>query len=141
MGVVYAPLVRGRALVAVAIAVVCGLVVAFGSGLAATGRKQRVSSACKIVSVPVLHPRLSPSAPPVALSSILGVLRRPRTSVSELPPGGAPLLGYSVLWVNYIHLLATGPDQTRYFLTPGIIDIHISAECLRSLSPLSANVV
>ena len=74
------------------------------------------------------------TTPPVALSSILEVLRRPRSSAAELPPGGVPLFGYSVLWVDYVHLLATGSDQTRYFLLPGIIDAQLSAACLHSLS-------
>jgi mono/diheme cytochrome c family protein len=75
------------------------------------------------------------TTPPVALTSILEVLQRPRSSAAELPPGGVPQLGYSVLWVNYVHLLATGPDQTRYFLIPGIRDMQLSAACLHSLSP------
>jgi hypothetical protein len=125
---------RVRGLVAIAVAIACSLIIALSSGLAAAGRKQQISSVCGIVSAPVLHPRLLFTTPPVALTSILEVLRRPRSSAAELPPGGVPF-GYSVLWVNYVHLLATGPDQTRYFLTPGIIDAQLSAACLHSLSP------
>jgi hypothetical protein len=125
---------RVRGPVAIAVAVACSLTIALSSGLAAAGRKQQISSVCGIVSAPVLRPRLLLATPPVALSSILEVLRRPRSSAAELPPGGVPF-GYSVLWVNYVHLLATGPDQTRYFLIPGIIDAQLSASCLHSLSP------
>jgi hypothetical protein len=125
---------RGWGLVAVAVAVACSLTIALSSGLAAAGRKQQASQACGIVSAPVLRPRLLHTTPPVALSSILEVLRRPRSSAAELPPSGVPF-GYSVLWVNYVHLLATGPGQTRYFLIPGIIDAQLSAACLHSLSP------
>jgi hypothetical protein len=125
---------RVRGPVAIAVAVACSLTIALSSGLAAAGRKQQISSVCGIVSAPVLRPRLLLTTPPVALSSILEVLRRPRSGAAELPPGGVPF-GYSVLWVNYVHLLTTGPDQTRYFLIPGIIDAQLSAACLHSLSP------
>lgn len=125
---------RVRGLVAIAVAVACSLVIALSSGLAAAGRTQQANQPCGIVSAPVLRPRLLFTSPPVALSSILEVLRRARSSAAELPPGGVPF-GYSVLWVNYVHLLATGPDQTRYFLIPGIIDAQLSAACLHSLSP------
>ena len=126
---------RGRALLAAAIAVVCGLVAAFGSGLAAGGRGQRVRRCAGIVSAPLSHPRLLSTAPPVALSSILEVLRRPRSSSDELPPGGIPQLGYSVVWFNYVHFLASGPDRTRYYLILGIEDVQLPAVCLRLLSP------
>jgi hypothetical protein len=125
---------RARGLVAVAVAITCSLILALSSGLAAAGRKQQANPVCGIVSAPVLRPRLLFATPPVALASILEVLRRARSSAAELPPGGVPF-GYSVLWVNYVHLLATGPDQTRYFLIPGIIDAQLSAACLHSLSP------
>jgi hypothetical protein len=125
---------RVRGLVAIAVAIACSLILALSSGLAAAGRKQQANQPCGIVSAPVLHPRLLFTTPPVALTSILEVLRRPRSSAAELPPGGVPF-GYSVLWVNYVHLLATVPDQTRYFLLPGIIDAQLSAACLHSLSP------
>ena len=126
---------RVRGLIAVAVAVACSLVVVLSSGLAAAGHKQQVPSVCEIVSAPALRPRLLLTTPPVALSSILEVLQRPRSSAAELPPGGVPRLGYSVLWFNYIHFLASGPDQTRYFLIPGIIGVQLSAACLHSLSP------
>ncbi|MFI4992086.1 MAG: c-type cytochrome [Solirubrobacterales bacterium] len=122
-------------LVAVAVAVMCSLVVVLSSGLASAGRKRQANPVCEIVSAPVFRPRLLLTAPPVALTSILEVLQRPRSSAAELPPGGVPGLGYSVLWVNYVHLLATGPDRTRYFLIPGIRDVQLSAACLHSLSP------
>ncbi len=126
---------RVRGLVAAAVAVACSLVVVLSSGLAAAGHKQQVPSVCEIVSAPVLRPRLLSTTPPVALSSILEVLRHPRSSAAELPPGGVPRLGYSVLWFNYVHLLAMGPNRTSYFLIPGIIDVQLSAACLHSLSP------
>ena len=72
--------------------------------------------------------------PPAALTSILEVPRIPRGSAAELPPGGAPRRGYSRLWINYIHLVARGPDRTRYFLIPGTIDVQLSAACLHLLS-------
>ncbi len=125
---------RVRGLVAIAVAIACSLILALSSGLAAAGRKQQANQPCGIVSAPVLHPRLLFTTPPVALTSILEVLRRARSSAAELPPGGVPF-GYSALWVNYIHLLATGPRQTRFFLIPGMIDAQLSAACLHSLSP------
>jgi len=125
---------HARALVVIVIAVACSLAVALDSGLAAAGRKQQAHSLCELVSAPVRRPRLLSTAPPAALTSILEVLQHPRSSAAELPPGGAPQLGYSVLWVNYIHLLASGPDGTRYFLIPGIRDVQLSTACLHSLS-------
>lgn len=126
---------RGRTLLAVAVAVVCGLVAAFGSGLAAGGHGQRVRRCAGVVSAPLSYPRLLSTVPPVALSSILEVLRRPRSSSVELPPGGIPRLGYSVVWFNYVQFLASGPDRTRYYLIPGIEDAHLPTACLRLLSP------
>lgn len=126
---------RGRALLAVAVVVVCGLVATFGFGLAAGGRGQRVRRCAGIVSAPLSHPRLLSTAPPAALSSILEVLRRPRSSSVELPPGWIPRLGYSVVWFDYVHFLASGPDRTRYYLIPGIEDVHLPVACLRLLSP------
>ena len=117
-----------------AVTIACSLAVALSSGLAATGRKQQAHSVCEIVSAPIRRPRLLSTAPPAALTSILEVLQHPRSSAAELPPGGAPQLDYSVLWVNYIHLLASGPDGTRYFLIPGIRDVQLSTACLHSLS-------
>jgi hypothetical protein len=124
--------------VAIAVAIACSLTLALSSGLAAAGRKQQANQPCGIVSAPVLRPRLLFTTPPAALTSILEVLRRARSSAAELPPGGVPF-GYSALWVNYIHLLATGPAQTRFFLIPGIIDAQLSAACLHSLSPSERN--
>lgn len=120
---------------AAAVAVACSLVVVLSSGLAATGHKRQAHSVCELASAPLRRPRLLSTAPPAALTSILEVLQRLRSSAAELPPGGVPRLGYSVLWVNYVHLLATGPDRTRYFLIPGIRDVQLSAACLHSLSP------
>lgn len=131
----YAVPMRARGLLAIVIAIACSLALTLNSGLAAAGRKQQAHSVCELVSAPVRRPRLLSTAPPTALASILEVLQRPRSSAAELPPGGAPQLGYSVLWVNYIHLLASGPDGTRYFLIPGIIDVQLPAACLHSLSP------
>jgi Cytochrome C oxidase, cbb3-type, subunit III len=125
---------RARGLVAMTIAVACSLAVALSSGLAATGHKRQAHSVCELVSAPIRRPRLLSTAPPAALTSILEVLRRPRNSAAELPPGGAPQIGYSVLWVNYIRLLASGPDGTRYFLIPGIRDVQVSTACVHSLS-------
>ena len=125
---------RVRGFVAIAVAVTCSLALTLNSGLAAAGRKQQAHSVCELVSAPIRRPRLLSTAPPAALTSILEVLQRPRNSATELPPGGAPQLGYSVLWINYIRLLASGPDGTRYFLIPGIRDVQLSATCLHSLS-------
>jgi mono/diheme cytochrome c family protein len=123
--------------VVVVVAVVCSLVVVLSSGLAAGGSEPHIRRCSGIVSVspPRLHPRLLFTEPPVMLSSILEVLRRPRSSPDELPPGGIPQLGYSVVWFNYVHFLANGPDRTSYYLIPGIQDVQLPAACLRLLSP------
>jgi hypothetical protein len=126
---------RARGLVAIAVAIVCSLTLVLSSGLAAAGGRQHANQACRIVSAPVLRPRLLSTTPPAALTSILEVLRRARSSAAELPPGGVPRFGYSALWVNYVHLLATGPGQTRYFLIPGIVDERLSAACMHTLPP------
>jgi hypothetical protein len=126
---------RVRGLVAIAVAIAGSLTFALSSGLATAGRKQQVNRTCEIVSALALRPRLLRTTPPVAFTSILEVLRHAGSSAGELPPGGVSRLGYSALWVNYVHLLATGPDQTRYFLIPGIIDAQLSATCLHSLAP------
>jgi hypothetical protein len=125
---------RVRGLVAIAVAIACSLTLALSPGLAAAGRKQQANQPCGIVSAPVLRPRLLFTPPPVALTSILEVFRRARSGAAELPPGGVPF-GYSAVWVNFVHLLATGPDKAHYFLIPGIIDAQLSAACLHSLSP------
>ncbi len=81
------------------------------------------------------RPQVLFTAPPVALSSILEVLRRPRSGFGELPPGGIPQLGYSVVWFDYIHFLASGSGGTRYYLIPGIREVQLPTACLRLLSP------
>jgi len=119
----------------VAVAVACSLVVVLSSGLAAAGRKQQANPVCEIVSAPVLRPRLLFTTPPVALTSILEVLRRPQSRMEMLPPGGLPRFGYSVLWFNYVRFLGSGAEQTRYYLIPGITNLQLPADCLRSLPP------
>jgi len=128
---------RVRGLVVAAVAVVCSLVVVFSSGLAAGGGKRRIDSAClgTIVGVPRVYPRLLHTAPPVALTSILEVLRRPAGSADRLPARGTPGPEYSVVWVDYVRFLAAGPGQTRFFLIPGIFGLRLSAACVRSLPP------
>lgn len=128
---------RTRGLVAAAVALVCSLAVVLSPGLAAGGSGQRVRRCAGIVpvSAPQLRPRLLFTEPPAALSSILEVLRRPRIGPDELPPGGIPQLGYSVVWFNYVHFLASGPRGTRYYLIPGIRDVQLPTACLRLLSP------
>ena len=88
-----------------------------------------------IVPLPPGHPRVLFTAPPVALTSILEVLRRPQSRTEMLPPGGLPRFGYSVLWFNYVRFLGTGAEQTRYYLIPGITNLQLPADCLRSLPP------
>lgn len=130
---------HARGLVAVAVAVVCSLAVVLSSGSAAGSRVRRIHRCMGIVAVPLSAPRPGPrllfTKPPAALGSILEVLRRPRTSAAELPPGGIPRFGYSVVWFNYVHFLTRGPDQTRYYLIPGIKSMQLPASCLRSLPP------
>jgi hypothetical protein len=82
-----------------------------------------------------VHPRVLGTAPPVALTSILEVLRNPPSTMNMLPPDGIPRNGYSVVWFNYVRSLGAGPDQTRYFLIPGVEDVRLPDSCLRSLSP------
>jgi len=126
---------RVRGLVAVAVAVACSLIVVLSSGLATAGREQQDHPCAGIVSAPEIRPRVSLAEPPTELSSILEVLRRPRSSVAELPPGGIPRFGYSLVWFNYVHLVASGPDQTRYFLIPAIRRLQLPTACVRSLPP------
>jgi hypothetical protein len=72
-----------------------------------------------------LHsPRHVTTAPPAALTSILGVLRRPATPVDKLPAealAGIVPYAYSALWLGSVRLLDTVGDK-RYFLIPGVYD-------------------
>jgi hypothetical protein len=115
----------------------CSLIVVLGSGPAASSRTQKVRPACGRAFVRELghtHSRLLRTAPPVALTSILGVLRRPASSADRLPSGKILRAGYSVLWIDYVRFLATGPGQVRYFLIPGVRK-PLPAVCIRSLAP------
>lgn len=126
---------RTRGLAAAAGALVCSLALVLSPGLAAGGNGQHVRRCAGIVSAPLARPRVLFTAPPAALSSILEVLRRPRSGPAELPPGGIPQFGYSVVWFNYVHFLASDPSGTRYYLIPGIRDVQLPTTCLRLLSP------
>ena len=68
------------------------------------------------------HPRHLTTAPPEALTSILGVLRGPSTPADHLPTealtGIAPY-SYSALWLGSVRLLDAVGDK-RYFLIPGV---------------------
>ena len=72
------------------------------------------------------------TAPPAALTSILEVLRHPARNADQLPAGAIPP-GYSVLWNDYVRLLAAGPDRIRYFLIPGIDTVP--SACVSLLPP------
>jgi mono/diheme cytochrome c family protein len=82
-----------------------------------------------------MRTRLLRTAPPVALTSILEVLRRPANRADRLASSEIVRAGYSVLWIDYVRLLATGPRHTRYFVIPGIEDLRLPSVCVRTLSP------
>ena len=79
------------------------------------------------------HPRLSDGAPPTALTSILGVLRRPATPADALTQSQLPNVFYSRLWIKSVRLLEIGADGVRYYLVPGIFDHPRPAACLLDL--------
>jgi len=79
------------------------------------------------------HPRLSDGAPPTALTSILGVLRRPATPADALTQSQLPNVFYSQLWIKSVRLLEIGADGVRYYLVPGIFDHPRPAACLLDL--------
>ena len=85
------------------------------------------------------HPQHLTTPPPVALTSTLEVLRRPATLADSMSPAALQGIGpaqYSALWLGSARLLATGSDNTRYYLIAGVYSpLATPRACLRPLSP------
>jgi hypothetical protein len=114
--------------------VVCGLALGLVPGAVATTATLKLNK-CEqaILHARHVHPKLLRTAPPTGLTSILGVLRQPSTPSDILPKGARPTSDYSVLWINYVRLLAT-VGSARYFLIPGIYADPLPAACRAQLS-------
>jgi hypothetical protein len=85
------------------------------------------------------HPKYATTVPPVALTSILGVLQRPATPADELPAealAGISPDSYSTIWLRSARLLDTTPDNRRYFLVPGVYVPPILPEACVKREPL-----
>jgi hypothetical protein len=60
---------------------------------------------------------------PVALTSLVGVLRKPAAPTDRLPAGGLYAIEpseYRAVWPRATRLLGTGADRTRYYVVIGI---------------------
>jgi hypothetical protein len=111
-------------------------VLSVAAGAAATTIPTSPSAACDnaLAHQHTFHPKLLRTAPPPALTSILGVLRRPASRGDVLPRGGTPKTEYRVLWIKYVRLLASGSGPKRYFLIPGIWVDPLPLACRTTLS-------
>jgi hypothetical protein len=58
-------------------------------------------------------------AAPVALTSLLEVLRRPRSGADSLPLDELPA-GLEAVWIEAVRLVRVNPDGTRFYLVPGV---------------------
>jgi len=68
------------------------------------------------------HPRELKTAPPAALTSILGVLRRPATPADRIPATALRATNpsdYRAIWPRATRLLGVGPHRTHYYLVVG----------------------
>jgi hypothetical protein len=84
------------------------------------------------------RPRRPTTAPPEALTSILGVLQRRATPADQLPTEALTAIApysYSTIWPGSARLLDAVGD-TRYFLIPGVYDPPpIPEVCVKLQSP------